>query len=291
MTFAGNSNWTAYPVPALPPPAAPPADGVSASAGGQMGHDMLQLGNRRPVGEHNASLLQRLRDPRTRAVAAYELAQLPTLQMVEIASGILGDPQMRDRETQNLVVAGLLKRVRDPLVVEALRVYLDAAGLAAAAGVHAANVKAAVALIHVGDVRDLARVLPLLPRDTTSDPALQRILIDQLRGQKELLNHPATVDMLIATLGHGGAMLALSAARALGSARGSKARDALGESVWLSDPRVAPSEAVQVLGQLANHAGPYSARTLQNLRRLASHRDGALSSEAKKILGRPSSSR
>lgn len=282
------TQWTSYAVPKLPPPPTSPVSSVDPVVAVRRDEVLIAgAGQGAQTGAPDlAHLVARLKDYRQMPNAALEVAQLPTEQMVQVAQAIFRDPSMTQVSLSELLVAGLSKRVPDPAVLDTLRLFLDSPANPLGGAALAANTRAAMALIHFGTIQDLPRVLKLLPSDLGGSFKLRKLLIDHIGAKPEWAHHPVTTDILIALVMRDQFMVPMDAARVLGKTPSTKARDALGESPWLSGEAFGPRQELEVLGYLAQHRGPYSPRTRENLRRLTSSTNAAVAQKAQELLKR-----
>lgn len=231
-----------------------------------------------------AHLVDRLKRSDTMGGAAYELATLPTAQVVAVANAIFRDGSIENERVYDLMSAVLAKRIREPGVLDSMRVLLDRPDINSRF-MYAAKARAATALIHYGTPQDLPKILKLLPVDYYAPAEMKKVLIDQIVAKPELLNNPVTTDVMIAVLMNTGSPQAMiPAGHALSQIKSAKARDALGESPLLSDKVYGADRQLWVMDWLSHHPAPYSGRTIENLRRLAKSKDKKVVEKATELL-------
>jgi phage-related protein len=232
----------------------------------------------------NADMVRRLKDWRTMGSAAVELAALPTDQAVAVARAIFSEPQMENDRALNLVASVVAKRVREPGMLDAMRL-LNENTSTSPRSLYQAKLKAAVALLHFGTPADHKGILRLALDPYARDEE-KALLFNQIASRPDLLQNPATLDVLAAALRAQsvGQQTTISVSRALARIQHPKARDILGECPAASGAvyRDAPMHAL--LDALAAHKPPFTALTIQNLRQVVKKSDPGSVERAKALL-------
>lgn len=270
--------------PAYGAPGTVPAQPGAAPAGLPVGMNPATYGAPGGVPPEVAHIVERLKQDATMGGAAYELATLPTAQVVAVANAIFRDSSVQNERVYDLLSAVLAKRIKEPGVLDAMRVLLDKPEINSRF-MYAAKARAATAMIHYGTPQDLPKVLKLLPVDYYAPAEMKKVLIDQIVSKPALLNNPVTTDVMIAVLMNASSPQAMiPAGHALSLIKSAKARDALGESPLLSDKSYGADRQIWVMDWLAQHPPPYSARTIDNLRKLTRSKDKQVIEKATELL-------
>jgi hypothetical protein len=278
------------PVPALPPlpPLGPDSYARSSEALGGTGSAPIQPAMTPAAYQAataNADLIARLKDWRTMGNAALELERLPAPQAAAVATAMFTDFSVNNDRALNLVASVVAKRIREPGMLDAMRA-LNGVPRANSTFMFEAKLKAAIALIHFGTPADLPGVLRLALTDLYGSDTQKALLIDHLASKPALLQHPATLDTLVAGLRSqiAGEATLIASARALARIQSPKARDALGENRATSGAvyRNAPLHAL--LDALAAHRPPFSELTIHNLRQVVKQGDPGSVERAKALL-------
>lgn len=259
-----------------PTPGAPAAPGPSA----------LPAPVFAPLTPELQALAAKFRSHFDMGTAAVELAKLPSAQAAAVAVAVFQDPLMDNDKALNLIATVLTKRVREPGMVEALRV-LHRVQLVTSRYQYEAKLKAAIAMLHFGTPSDLADTLRLLSSNWIGTSEQKVLLIRAIASKPEALAHPATLDMLIAVMKeHDITIVRVAVAQALGRIKSPKARDAIGESPVLTYSMIDTQNLVPVLEALAQHPAPYTPLTVHHLRKIARDSSGQAKELATSLLKR-----
>jgi hypothetical protein len=233
----------------------------------------------------HSDLVARLRDWKTMGNAALELERLPAAQAAALATAVFTDGSIQNDRAINLVASVVAKRIREPGMVDAMRV-LNQTLRADSRAMFEAKLKAAIAMVHFGTPADLQGILRLLVSDTFGSDAQVGLLIDHLASKPALLQQPVTLDTLVASLNDrtSGAKKLVATVQALARIPHPKARDAIGENRVTSGAVFRDATLHSVLDALGAHRPPFTALTIHNLRQVVKDADAGSAERAKALL-------
>ncbi|MEB3329787.1 MAG: hypothetical protein VKQ33_11195 [Candidatus Sericytochromatia bacterium] len=278
-------------VPTLPPPPPLARDGYVASLEATGGTAAPVQPQAAPAVTDQAAavtadVVNRLKDWQTMGNAAVELAQLPAVQAVAVARAIFSDPHISNDRAIALVASVVAKRVREPGMLDVMRM-LNENPSTSPRTLYQAKLRAAVALLHFGTPADHKGILRLALDPYARDEE-KALLFNQITSRADLLQNPATLDVLAAALRamSVGQQTTIAVSRALARIQHPKARDILGECPAASGGvyRDAPMHAL--LDALAAHKPPFTPLTIHNLRQVVKKSDPGSVERAKALLKR-----